>query len=421
MPETTNANKATRAYRSPRREEQARRTRERIIRAARESFLRSGYTTTTMREIATAAGVAVQTVELAFGTKRELLKAVIDVAITGDDLPIPVLQRQQATAAESTTDVGAFLAIVGHVVRIVAERVAGLFVVVDEAASTDPEIAALARELDAQRATTAAWIVQGITERAPLRADLSHGNAVDTIWLLMDPAIFRRLTRDRGWSVDDFQHWFTSSIQRLLLPTGEPHLGGGPSRRSGTATRWWRGPSPIRWRRWARSTRRPSRAWSESPSPTEATARVATGRATAAEDGGTRMVRMFLNGGAMSGGPLHGHLRGAPLLARVRTAPRYRFYSVRDEFPGLSPAGAGGDGVAVEGELYELPEELLRDSLLPHEPPELELGLIELEDGSAAFAMLLRDVARQGGEVADISGFGGWRAYLDHRRATAGG
>jgi gamma-glutamylcyclotransferase (GGCT)/AIG2-like uncharacterized protein YtfP len=133
------------------------------------------------------------------------------------------------------------------------------------------------------------------------------------------------------------------------------------------------------------------------------------------------MVRMFLNGGAMSGGPLHGHLRGAPLLARVRTAPRYRFYSVRDEFPGLFPAGAGGDGVAVEGELYDLPEELLRDSLLPHEPPELELGLIELEDGSAAFAMLLRDVARQGGEVADISRFGGWRAYLDHRRATAGG
>src|SRR6266536_3789136 len=225
MPETADANKATRTYRSPRRQEQARRTRQRIIAAARERFLRSGYTTTTMREIATAAGVAVQTVELAFGTKPALLKAVIDVATAGDDRPIPVLQREQATAAQSTTDVEAFLAIVGHVVRIVAERVAGLLVVLDEAASTDPEIAALARGLDAQRATTAAWIVRGITERAPLRGELGHDHAVDTIWLLLDPVVFRRLTRDRGWSADDFQHWFTSSIQRLLLPPGEPARG----------------------------------------------------------------------------------------------------------------------------------------------------------------------------------------------------
>ncbi len=225
MPETADANKTTRAYRSPRREEQARRTRQRIIAAARERFLRSGYTTTTMREIATAAGVAVQTVEFAFGTKPALLKAVIDVAIAGDDRPIPVLQREQARAAQSAADVEAFLATVGHVVRIVAERVAGLLVVLDEAASTDPEIAALAHELDAQRATTATWIMRGITQRAPLRGELSHDNAVDTIWLLMDPVVFRRLTRDRGWSADDFQHWFTSSIQRLLLPPGSPHLG----------------------------------------------------------------------------------------------------------------------------------------------------------------------------------------------------
>jgi AcrR family transcriptional regulator len=171
-----------------------------------------------MREIATAAGVAVQTVELAFGTKPALLKAVIDVAIAGDDRPIPVLQREQAKAAQATTDVETFLATVGHAVRIVAERVAGLLVVLDQAAGSDPEIAALARELDAQRATTATWIARGITERAPLRGDLSHDHAVDTIWLLMDPVVFRRLTRDRGWSADDFQHWFTSSIQRLLLP-----------------------------------------------------------------------------------------------------------------------------------------------------------------------------------------------------------
>jgi len=218
MPARAPAHKGSHAYHSPRRQAQARRTRARIIAAATERFLAAGYAATTMRAIASAAGVAVQTVELAFGTKRELLKAVIDVAIAGDDQPIPVLQRDWARAAASTREVAEFLAIIGQVVRIVAARVAGLLVVVDEAASTDQEIAALARQLDAQRAITAAWIVDGIVERAPLRADLSYADAVDTLWLLMDPVVFRRLTRDRGWTIDHFQHWFTSSIHQLLLP-----------------------------------------------------------------------------------------------------------------------------------------------------------------------------------------------------------
>lgn len=124
-------------------------------------------------------------------------------------------------------------------------------------------------------------------------------------------------------------------------------------------------------------------------------------------------VRMFLNGSAMSDGPLHHHLHGAPLLATVTTAPRYRFYSVRDEFPALLPVTDGGAG--IEGELYELSEEMLRDSLLPAEPQELELGLITLEDGSASFAMLLRPTHRTITGLTDITEHGGWRAYLASR------
>lgn len=210
-----------REYHSPRREERARRTRERIVAAATERFLESGYAATTMPRIAGVAGVAVQTVELAFGTKRDLLKAAIDVAIAGDNEPIPILERDPAAAAQSTAGVGEFLAIVGQIVAIVADRVAGLLTVMSEAATTDPEIAALARQLDGQRATMAAAIVNGIAERAPLRSNLSHQEAVDTIWLLMDPFVFRRLTRDRAWTLERFQRWFTDSAQRLLADPGD--------------------------------------------------------------------------------------------------------------------------------------------------------------------------------------------------------
>ena len=56
------------------------------------------------------------------------------------------------------------------------------------------------------------------------------------------------------------------------------------------------------------------------------------------------MALMFLNGGGMRGGPVHRHIDGEPLVAEVRTAPLYRFYSIRDEYPGLYPVAPGHAG-----------------------------------------------------------------------------
>jgi hypothetical protein len=118
---------------------------------------------------------------------------------------------------------------------------------------------------------------------------------------------------------------------------------------------------------------------------------------------------MFLNGGAMRGGPLHPLLRGAPLVAEVITAPRYRFLSVGDRFPALLPVDAGG--VAVAGELYDVAPDVLRESLLPAEPPELELGVIALSDGAGCLAMVLRRAAPEPAGLVDISDHGSWSAY----------
>ncbi len=73
---------------------------------------------------------------------------------------------------------------------------------------------------------------------------------------------------------------------------------------------------------------------------------------------------------------------------------------------------------AVAGELYDLPLKVLRDHLVPAEPPELEIGVIELEDGSAALATVLRDAVLEdgsllrSGDIRDISYLGDWRAFL---------
>ena len=140
------------------------------------------------------------------------------------------------------------------------------------------------------------------------------------------------------------------------------------------------------------------------------------------------VVLMFLTGDGMRGGPLHRHIEGAEFLGERRTLPRYRFYSIRDEFPALHPVPDGGR--AILGELYQVPMSRLH-GLLGREPPELELSIVELAAGDPAgvapapgggapgeaeaaelsFGMILRRGEVTAGRHADISDSGGWRAY----------
>jgi len=123
------------------------------------------------------------------------------------------------------------------------------------------------------------------------------------------------------------------------------------------------------------------------------------------------MPRLFLNGTAMSGGADHHLVGGSPLVARTTTASRYRFHAVGGRYPALEDVGAGG--AAVEGEVYDMTYEQLRDVLLPGEPDGLELGVIELADGSGSLAMVLRREYAGRPELTDISESASWRAYRE--------
>ena len=204
-----------RGYASASRTEQARQTRKRVIEAATRLFVQQGYATTTMRGIAAAAEVSVPTVELLFGTKAQLLHIVIDVAVAGDDEPVPVLGRAWAAEAESTHDLTDFLSAVAQVLCEAQARSAGV-ILAYEAAAADPDIHVLIADRESQRQRTASWIVDGVMTRAALRSGLDRTAAVDTVWMLMDPVVFSRLTRNRAWSADHYASWFADSVTRLL-------------------------------------------------------------------------------------------------------------------------------------------------------------------------------------------------------------
>jgi gamma-glutamylcyclotransferase (GGCT)/AIG2-like uncharacterized protein YtfP len=119
-------------------------------------------------------------------------------------------------------------------------------------------------------------------------------------------------------------------------------------------------------------------------------------------------IQLFVNGTLMRGLGLHANLAGATFLEEVATAPRYRVYSIGDRHPGMFEVDSGG--VSVVGELYDVPDDVLR-RVEAGEPPHLYRGPVRLADGRVVDGILYpRELAEAGHR--DISAFGGWRAYV---------
>jgi AcrR family transcriptional regulator len=76
------------------RAEQRRRTEARILDAATQIFLAAGYERTTIRAVASAAGVDAGLVMHYFGSKQELFRRVIDAA------PVPEISEEAGQATE---------------------------------------------------------------------------------------------------------------------------------------------------------------------------------------------------------------------------------------------------------------------------------------------------------------------------------
>ncbi len=131
--------KPKRRYSSPLRAAQAGRTRAQVLAAATVCFEESGWAGTTVAAIAERAGVAVETVYSGFGSKKELLRHVIDVAVVGDSEPVPLAERAVFTRlAEGARDARIDAGI--EMLTDIHGRLAKVWRTVGEAAASDPEI-----------------------------------------------------------------------------------------------------------------------------------------------------------------------------------------------------------------------------------------------------------------------------------------
>jgi gamma-glutamylaminecyclotransferase len=120
-------------------------------------------------------------------------------------------------------------------------------------------------------------------------------------------------------------------------------------------------------------------------------------------------MRFFICGSALRGQPDHENLGNARFVREAKTAPRYRMHSVKNGWhPGVYEVTS--DGIAIEGEVYELTDEQ-HAHLLAGEPPNMYEAPVLLDDGSSVFAMLYPRELIERDREPDISHFGSWAKY----------
>jgi allophanate hydrolase len=123
-------------------------------------------------------------------------------------------------------------------------------------------------------------------------------------------------------------------------------------------------------------------------------------------------VRIAVCGAHLSGLPLNGQLTrlGGGLVKVTRTAPSYRLYALPDgKRPGLLRQAPGA---AIEVEVWELPMAEFGGFVAEIRAP-LGIGWLELQDGERVQGFLCEAYAAK--DALDITGYGGWKSYLNVR------
>lgn len=207
---------ASRRYDSPVRDEAALLTRRRVLAAARSSFLTEGYARTTVRAIATAAGVSEQTVYARVGGKAAILKAVYDTALAGDDGPVPLAERPEVQRMLDTPDARTLLTLYAGLATAISARMRPLLELVHGARAVEPDLDELARAGAAERRLGTAMFAQHFVARGFARPGLSTDDVIDLVWVLNSPEVYLLQVRDNRRSDADYERWLAQTLHACL-------------------------------------------------------------------------------------------------------------------------------------------------------------------------------------------------------------
>lgn len=208
--------KPRRPYDARRRRERAAQARRAVVDAARARFLADGYAATTVASVAADAGLSVETVYKAFGSKAGLVRAVFEQDLAGEDA-VTTGERADRVSREERDGEKRLRAFGGFLAEV-TQRAGPIALLVRDAAATSPDMHELWEELQAARLARMAMHARRLADDGLLRPGVTADEARDVLWACSGPELFDLLVRRRGWTPERFGAWIGDAYVAALLP-----------------------------------------------------------------------------------------------------------------------------------------------------------------------------------------------------------
>lgn len=210
----------SRPYQSGLRRQQAARTRDAILSAARRLFVERGYAATSLADIAAGAGVSVPTLYTSVGNKAAIGFALVEY-ITGQ-AGVPELDQIQMATKTGRDLIRAN----AHLARTINERAGAEIRALNAAAEAEPELAAAAKEGDRYHRQAEQRIAHRLAQMGALREDVTEEHAAALLITFNAPEMHRRLSEEPGSSFDRAESWIAETLIHLLLAKETPERSG---------------------------------------------------------------------------------------------------------------------------------------------------------------------------------------------------
>jgi AcrR family transcriptional regulator len=195
-----------------RRERQAQLTRDEILGAARRLFAERGYSRTSVRDIAEAAGVSAQTVYDSVGSKQALVARLNDLidAEAGIAAIAGAAARSTDPLEVATTSARVTRSILEHCGDIIHALITG-------AAAAEPDLEAALADGQRRHVGGSTRVVARLEELGALDGAITPASAVETLAAISDIRLAVVLRESYGWSLDRIESWIAETSRTLLL------------------------------------------------------------------------------------------------------------------------------------------------------------------------------------------------------------
>lgn len=200
-----------REYHSELRANQAAATRSRILDAAAELFADTGYTGTSIADIAQRAGVSAETVKLGWPKRRLLLDAFTH-SFAGNDAIDSLATHGPVAEITAEPDNTRYLAGIVHFVAESNRRSSVLWTTLLSVARSDALLHTELEALQHRRSADMLVLVDELRSRGLAPTATPRETIADAVSFILSPEGYNQLVLGAGWNQADYEAWLTRTI-----------------------------------------------------------------------------------------------------------------------------------------------------------------------------------------------------------------